>query len=156
MSAADQIRVPTVPVEAVILLADGARQEVCVFLANASPFHEGPETLDEFLNSARPFLPARAADGRAHLIGTHGILTVSVDPKVPMLSRLPGRVVSTIDFVTLHLRDGSRLEGTLLANLPSDLARVSDAFNAEGAFIPIETGGRVSYVQKTYIAWIEF
>ena len=80
MSAADQIRVPTVPVEAVILLADGARQEVCVFLANASPFHEGPETLDEFLNSARPFLPARAADGRAHLIGTHGICLLYTSP----------------------------------------------------------------------------
>ena len=155
MASNEQIRVPTAAVAATVSTSDGTTREVTVFLALASPSHGGPETIDEFLNSPRPFLPVKTSEGKPNLIGAESIRTFTVGADAPMLSRLPGRDLPGIHFVTLCLEDGTMIEGTLIANQPPDQRRVSDAFNAEGRFVPIETGGAVTYVQKSRITRVE-
>ena len=156
MNGSDDIRVPTLPLEVSIALADGRREDVTLFLSSTSPFHEGPETLDEFLEEHRRFIAVRPRDGKSFLLGIDGILYLSAPSSAPILSRLPGRVSSTINLVRVRLEEGDEIEGTLLANLPADLSRVSDAFNQPEAFIPIESGDRVVYVKKSRVTRVEF
>lgn len=152
--ADDDIRVPTVPVEVEFLLTDGARIRGTIHLSSTSPFHDGPETLDEFFNADRRFLPVRGDDGGTILVGRRAILTATVQPSAPLLSRLPGRVPEEIFFLTVHLENGATVEGTLLANLPSASSRLSDAFNRGEQFVPVETSDTVSFVHKDRIARI--
>lgn len=156
MNGSEDIRVPTVAVEVSITLADGRCEEVTVFLSSTSSFHDGPETLDEFLESRRKFFAVKPREGRAYLMGIDGIVSLAASASAPILSRLPGRVSSSINFVRVRVEDGSEIEGTLLANLPPDLSRVSDVFNQPEGFIPIEAGERIVYVRKARVTRVEF
>ena len=151
----DDIRVPTVPVAVEFLLSDGARLAATIHLSSTSPFHDGAETLDEFFNARRLFLPVHSA-GKPVLVGRGAIVTASAPPGAPLVSRLPGRVPGAIYFLRLHLENGEIAEGTLLASLRTESSRVSDAFNQEEEFVPIEGAESVMFVRKDRIAWIEF
>jgi len=151
----DDIRVPTVPVEVGFLLCDGARLSATIHLSSTSPFHDGAETLDEFFNAGRRFLPVHGRDGRPMLVGRGAIVTATAPPSAPLLSRLPGRVPGAIYFVKIYLETGDAVEGTVLASLPSESSRVSDAFNQEEEFVPLEGEESVVFVRKDRIARIE-
>ena len=86
MSDEDEIRVPILPLEVDFTVSDGSRLEGTVFLAPNSPRHDGPETLDEFLNAARSFLPVRSG-GSFLLLGSDSILVAKASPEAPLLSR---------------------------------------------------------------------
>ena len=153
--AGEDIRVPTVPVAVEFLLSDGARLAATIHLSSTSPFHDGAETLDEFFNARRRFLPVHAADGSAVLVGRRAIVTVSAPPSAPLVSRLPGRVPVAIYFLKFHLENGEVAEGTLLASLPPASSRVSDALNQEDEFVPIETADSVVFVRKDRVARVD-
>ena len=152
----DEIRVPTVTVSVEFLLSDGERLAGMIHLSSASRFHEGAETLDEFFNARRPFLPVFRADGKTVLVGRRAIVTVSAPPSSPLVSRLPGRVPGAVHILRVHLENGDVAEGMLLATLPTQSSRVSDALNQEEEFVPIELTESVMFVRKDRIARIEF
>jgi len=152
---ADDVRVPTVPVDVELLLADGATIRATIHLSSASSFHDGSETLDEFFNASRRFLPVRGADGKTQLVGRGTIVSATAPASAPLLSRLPGRVPEAIFFLKLHLETGAVLEGTLLASLPTVMSRVSDAFNQPEEFLPIESADSVAFVRKDRIVRAE-
>ena len=120
-----------------------------------SPFHDGSETLDEFFNAPRLFLPVHGEDGRPALVGRQAIVAAKAPRSAPLISRLPGRVPEAIYFLKLHLETGQILEGTLLASLPSVSSRVSDAFNQSEEFVPIEGAEWVAFARKERITRIE-
>jgi len=151
----DDIRVPTVPVEVDLLMADGAAAHVTIHLSSSSPFHEGSETLDEFFNAPRGFLPVRDPSGRTQLVGRRAIVSATASASAPLLSRLPGRVPEAIFFLKLHLETGAMIEGTLLASLPKATSRISDAFNMPEEFLPIESEDTVAFVRKDRIVRAE-
>lgn len=155
MDDSRDIRIPTHAAQVSIRLAGGETLAGTLFLSRTSSFHEGPETLDEFLNSHRSFFALRGSDGRSCLIGAASVLLVSAGEDAPVLSRLPGRAWSTIEIIRLILVDGSTVEGTLRANLPPDRSRLSDVLNGEDAFVPIESAAGVVYVNKTAIRKLE-
>ncbi len=152
---ADDIRVPTVPVSIEFILSDGATLEATIHLSSMSSFHDGSETLDEFFNAARLFLPVHGAGGKPMLVGRRAIVAAKASPAAPLLSRLPGRVPEVIYFLKLHLETGGVVEGTLLANLPAVHSRVSDAFNQADEFVPIEGADFVAFVCKDRVTRIE-
>jgi len=152
----DDIRVPTVPVLVDFALSDGASLSATIHLSNNSSFHDGSETLDEFFNAERLFLPVHETGGRPMLVGRRAIVAAMAPPEAPLLSRLPGRVPENIYFVKVHLETGGVVEGTLLANLPSEHSRVSDAFNQGEEFVPIEGPDFVALVCKNRVTRIEF
>jgi hypothetical protein len=156
VNGSDDIRVPTLSLEVSIALTDGRREEVTIFLSSASSFHDGPETLDEFLEEGRRFIAVRPREGKSYLLGIEGILYVSAPSSAPILSRLPGRVSSSINFVRVKMEGGEEIEGTLLANLPAEASRVSDAFNQPESFIPVESGECVVYVRKSRVTRVDF
>jgi hypothetical protein len=145
-----------VPVDVEFLLSDGARLTATIHLSSTSPFHDGAETLDEFFNASRRFLPVHAADGRPVFVGRRAIVTAAAPPAAPLVSRLPGRVPGAVYFLRIHLENGAIAEGALLASLPPESSRVSDALNQEEEFLPIESTEAVVFVRKDRIARIEF
>ena len=152
---ADDIRVPTVPVDIDLLLADGTATRVTIHLSSSSPFHDGSETLDEFFNAPRRFIPVHESGGRALLVGRNAIVSATAAASVPLLTRLPGRVPEAIFFLKLHLETGTVVEGTLLANLPPASSRLSDAFNQAEEFLPVESADTVTFVRKDRIVQAE-
>ena len=152
---ADDIRVPTVPVQVDLLLADGGTLGVTIHLSSSSPFHEGSETLDEFFNAPRSFLPVRDSRGLTQLVGRRAIVTATAPASAPLLSRLPGRVPEAIFFLKLHLETGTVIEGTLLTSLPTATSRVSDAFNQAEEFLPVEIADAVAFVRKDRVVRAE-
>jgi hypothetical protein len=154
--ADDDIRVPTVPVEIEFLLSDGASFRATIHLSSLSPFHDGSETLDEFFNAPRLFLPVHGADGKPILIGRRAIVTAKAPSSSPLQSRLPDRVPEAIYFLKVYLETGGVIEGTLMANLPTVSSRVSDAFNQAEEFVPMEGADFVVFVCKDRVTRIQF
>src|SRR6185503_3650333 len=75
--AADPRQVPTLPVSVEVELVTGRTMRATLFLSITSARREGPETLDEFLNTQRRLLPV--ADGeRRELLTREAIVTVRV------------------------------------------------------------------------------
>jgi hypothetical protein len=104
----------THPVDARITLAEGKVEEGTLFLGSRSSSHSGPETLDEFLNHPRSFLPVRSKKtGQSYLLNRESIQRVEVDASAPILFRIDEKVATNVDLVRLELTDGSVLEGTL-------------------------------------------
>jgi hypothetical protein len=150
----EELQVPIAPYEVEFTISDGSRLEGTIFLSLNSPLHDGPETLDEFFNSSRSFLPVRSA-GAFLLLGADSILLAKAPAEAPLLSRLPGRVVANVYLVRLRLDNGIELEGTLSSNLPPELSRASDAFNQPGNFLPIESSEAVYLVRKDRVTRVE-
>ena len=148
-------RIPTIPIVVSVTMGDGRSVEMTFFLAAASPSHEGPETVDEYLNSSRRFVPARYADGRSHLVGLEAVVSVVVPRDAPLLSRLPGWVVTNLDFVKLRLSNGAEVEGMSLASRPPESARLSDIFNEDEPFIAVEGENGVIFVRKSAVSEVE-
>jgi hypothetical protein len=145
----------TQPVDARITLATGKVEEGTLFLSSRSVSRSGPETLDEFLNHPRSFLPLRSAKtGQSYLLNRESIQRVEVDPTAPILFHIDEMVATSVELVRLELTDGSVLEGTVCSARHPDQARLSDYFNDEAVFIPVEVDAGVTYVNKRYIALI--
>jgi len=154
MATEDEIRVPILPLEVDFTVSDGSRLETTIFLAPNSPRHDGPETLDEFLNAARSFLPVRSG-GSFLLLGSDAILVAKASPQAPLLSRLPGHVIANVYVVRVYLENGTCVAGALSSNLPPESSRVSDAFNQAGRFVPIECSDAVYLVRTDRVTRIE-
>ena len=71
---------PTRPVRVTLLLAGSTcdEDEVVLYLAGDAETHTGAETLEEFLNHPRRFVPARSVPaGRNHIVRREAIVMVS-------------------------------------------------------------------------------
>ncbi len=150
-------RLPTHPVDAKLVLSDGREEQVTLFLRPAAPTHSGPESLDEFLNGSRRFLPVKSQDsGQSFLVQRDSIQRVEVDENAPVLSHMSSELATSIDLVRIEMTDALVVEGTLTSFLPPEKNRISDFFNMAETFIPIEVEEGVTYVNKSYvtIVWL--
>ena len=145
----------THPVDAKLVLTTGTTQEVTLFLGSRAELHSGPETLDEFLNSRRNFLPVRSKEeDRSFLINREIIQRIEVDESAPVLFHIEEKLTRKVDLVRLELRDGEILEGTLCSARSPDHPRLSDDFNQDLDFIPLEIGSGVTYVNKQHVVMV--
>jgi len=152
-AAPELYRIPMLPVEAEVLLLGHSRARVTLHLTTQSSRHSGPETVDEFLNSPRRFIPAHErSTGRAMLLNREVLAWVCVGRDAPMERDREAHVAAMMDMVRVELVDGSELEGTLrdVSAAPSD--RLSDVFNHPDQFFPLEAEERVTYVNKRQVA----
>jgi hypothetical protein len=142
----------TQPVDARLVLSTGRVEDVTLFLGSRAESHSGPETLDEFLNRQRRFLPVESREtARRFLVNRSSILRIEVDENAPTQSEIELEMAPSVDLVELELTNGARLEGTVCSVQPPDNARLSDYFNEEPAFVPLQVGSGVTYVNKQYV-----
>lgn len=146
----NDLSVPTVELEAEVLLADGRRLLGKVFLPPGTPRHSGAERPHEWVNDPRSFvafLPQGAAS--AVLLNKHALISLSVaaqsDPSDA--ERGPGHEV----LVSLGTHE---LRGRLHVDLPAHQNRVLDLLNAPEAFLQLAEGDRHHLVRKAAIVHV--
>jgi hypothetical protein len=146
------LRVPTQPVEVTLVLRDGRRETVMFYLSIGARAHGGTETISDFLNEPRPFIPVRLATGDSALFNREAVLYVSAAKDAAGLDRLVG--IPDVDLVRVELDTGDELEGVLVHANPSLRARLSDHFNHHELFFTLEMGDAVLFVNKRRVLTI--
>jgi hypothetical protein len=150
-------RVPTVPVEVEILMEDGRREAVVLYLSTVSETHSGPETLDEFLDKDRSFIGARSKEsGQSFILNRDALVLVEAPASAPARLKREEMVASAIELVRIQLSRGSVVEGTLLMTVPPEQARISDYLNQKESFVAVDAGERILYVNKRHAVSVTF
>jgi len=143
-----ELRVPTLPVQVTLVLVGGRRETVMLYLAAGSPTHDGPESLEEFLNRAGAFLPVRLSSGDSAMIARDALLEVVAARDTAPTS---GAGVPNVDIVRVQLREGSEIEGVVRHVDPDAGSRLSDHFNHLHRFFTVEAGDEIHYVNKHHV-----
>jgi len=132
----------------VVALLGTDPEEHSVYLQQASPRHDGAETMAEYLNSERRFFPMLCA-GVPKMVNRDQILWVR-SPKTLDPEELEVTIIERLTI--LELTDGSRLEGVVPIDRPREQSRISDVLNdATEAFLRIDGEGETYYVNKGFI-----
>lgn len=152
----DAYRVPTNPCEATLVLPGGEREAVTIFLAPHSRLHSGQETVDEFLDSGRDFLPVRGAERGSFLVNRESLLCLEVGPEAPTSHRREETAGGALEIVRVELEGGVEVEGALRMLGPEQSRRVSDLFNETGRFLPLESKSGTVYLNKRRALRVSF
>ena len=151
--AHDPRQVPMLSIDAELQLAGGTSARVTLFLSTRSPRHDGPETLGEFLDAPRRFLPVRTERGNG-LVARDAIVTVRVAKDVE--AGRPDAPPPAIDMVRIALENGAAIDGVLLHPAAGNRARLSDFFNTAPDFFAVEDEGGIVHVSKRRVVSITF
>lgn len=151
----DPYRIPTRQCEATLVLAD-RREEVTIFLSPRSQMHPDGESVDEFLESDRAFVPVRGSEARDQLVNRETILCLEVDTDAPTFLQREESGGGTLEMVRVELEGGAVVEGALRMLGPVQSRRVSDIFNGPQRFLPLEAGSRIIYVNKRRVVRVSF
>jgi hypothetical protein len=146
-----ELRVPTLPVQVTLVLVGGRRETVMLYLAAGSPTHDGPESLEEFLNRAGAFLPVRLSSGDSAMLARDALLSVVAARDAAPTS---GAGIPNVDIVRVQLREGPVIEGVVRHIDPDVSSRLSDHFNHTERFFAIEAGDEIHYVNKHHVLLI--
>lgn len=148
--SADPRQIPTLPVLVDLDLTTGRTAKVTVFLSIHSASREGPETLDEFLNTPRRLLPVAEPDGtKRELVAREAIVAVRVMSEIS--PHAIGDAAPAVDLVKIELTNGKTFDGAVQH---TQGARLSDFFNASPDFFALADGGGVVYVNKRHVVSI--
>jgi hypothetical protein len=144
----DPRQVPTLPVQVELALTSGRGVKVTLFLSITSALHDGPETLDEFLNAPRRLLPAGEGD-KNELVARDAIVTARVASDIA--PRGEGDAAPAVDLVRVELVSGQAIDGAVQHVQGT---RLSDFFNAAPDFFAVEDECGVVFVNKRHVVSI--
>lgn len=141
------VRVPMMEQTVDLALPGSEPEEHVIFLAPASDRHALSETLEEYLQGDRQFLPMSSA-GIPKIVNKEHILWV----RVPSDPRGEPEEHTMIKETILELVDGSRLEGYVRIGAPLIHPRVSDLMNqSEELFIRLDESDAIYYINKMMV-----
>lgn len=126
-------------------------EENLVYLQPYSDRRNGPETMADYLNSARRFFPMLCG-GVPKMVNRDQIVWIRSDKTLD-----PETLESTIieRLTILELTDGSRLEGVVPIDRPREQSRISDVLNdGREAFLRIDGEAETYYVNKRFIRMV--
>jgi hypothetical protein len=145
-----ELRVPTVPVLAEVLCADGRRFQGQIFLPATALRHPGATRAAEWLNDANAFFPFLPAGGEGPvLFNKREVLVMTVDAEADAGDVADG-AGSPARNVAIEA-ENERLDGRLLIQMPENQARVLDYLNLPEMFLTLRAGHRHHLVQKERI-----
>lgn len=141
-------QVPMSEVAVTVAITGAEPEEHFVYLHPHSEWRAGAETMADYLNSPRRFFPM-VLHGVARMINRDQIMWVRYEK----LADLTERETTMIEKLTiLELTDGTRIEGSIPIDRPSEQSRVSDVLNdPREMFVRIDDEGETYYVNKTFI-----
>jgi hypothetical protein len=149
----ESLRVPKQAI-AVRVVMRGAR-EWCgeIFLSFYSPFHEGAQSLSEFLNEPLPFFPIRFSSGEVRLVGKGEVISIVV-PIETLILHGAGVQFALLQRAEIHLVNGTVLEGDVnLSEATIPGPRLIDVLNNTSAFISLKTGADFHAINKDAVRW---
>lgn len=155
LSFASEYRVQKRRVEATLTLTTGQSVRGHFFLGETSMSGEGPERVDDLLNSAHGFFPfERLDDGPPRIVlynASHvGLVRLGGD----QAREVPGYEVARVRHVSLLLSTGVQVAGSIHVYLPPGNDRVSDWAREPGVFRYLETSGGTWLVNIHHVAEI--
>ena len=146
--SSDPRQVPTLPVLVEVDLITGRTVCGTLFLSITSAVREGPETLDEFLNTARRLLPILEGE-RHELVSRAAIVSVRLTSDIAPSAA--AAVAPAVDLVRVELASGKSVDGAVRHEQG---ARLSDFFNSSPDFFAVEDGRGLVFVNKRHVVSI--
>jgi hypothetical protein len=139
------MRLPVDDVYATLVLHDGDRSEVILFV---SP----DEDIEHVLGAREPFLPV-VRNGTIALVARGAIAAVGI-PSVTVLP-IDGDLPVERQGASVRLRSGVTLDGELRWTAPAGAQRTADYLNADEPIVKVHAGDTTYYVVKSQIAVVE-
>lgn len=145
----DDLRVPTVQVQAEIRCADGTVLHGIVYLPVLSAMQTGPMLPLEWINGPLSFFPFRSAsDGRGLLVNKRQVLSLTFaappDGEPDEDAALVRRVVVEAGC--------ERFEGEVVIDMPETQRRLVDHVNRPDAFLLVRAGRTQHLIRKDLIS----
>jgi hypothetical protein len=141
-------QVPMIEVSVTVAVDGAEPEEHFLYLAPYSDRRDGPESLADYLNGRRHFLPMVAA-GVPKMINRGQICWVRCG-KLPVVYDPAMTIVEKPAIV--ELSDGTRIEGLLPIDRPSEYSRISDVLNDTAeAFVRVDEEDETCFVNKLFI-----
>ena len=144
-----ELRVPTVALEAEVVCADGRAFRGRIFVPPASPHHDGPMRVTEWMNDDRtPFFPLKPEDGDSFIVNKDEVVLLSVDA----VGEEPGAAAETAPrrAVVVECRDRT-VKGTVAIDMPPGQQRLLDHLNRGEPFLIVEDADRRHLIRKARI-----
>lgn len=138
------LRVPVDHIEVTLVMHDGQRVEVVLFVPPG-------EELGEFLATGAAFLPT-TRDGHPFFIARAAIAGVGIQP--PHLPQLDEELPMEQQHARVTLRSGATIDGTLQWVGLDGRRRTSDGLNAEGDYLVVVSDAMTFLVKKTHVATV--
>lgn len=136
--------------EAEVLLAGGVVVRGDVHTQALSPHHEGPESVEEFLNRDQPFFALTQADGGVLFVAKAQAAVVSCAPEGDPMD--PARAsAAKLLRLEVTLRDGTEIAGSTSVELPPTRARAIDFLNLPEPFFTLWDEVRTRHVNRAWI-----
>ena len=136
-----------VPVQLALFESEPA--EFIIFLNPYSERRDGTETVDDYLNARRLFLPMMR-EGAPKIVNRDQIVWLSIRDYIDLAEVFENTAEQKLTI--LELVDGSRLEGMLDVDRPTDRSRISDVLNdPHEAFVRLNEERTTYFVNKQYI-----
>ena len=139
------MRLPVDHVTASLILHDGDRSEVVIFV---SP----DEDIARILGAREPFLPMVRA-GKVALVARAAIAALGL-PTVPTIPQDDDLPLET-QLASIRLRSGHVIEGELRWTGAAGSQRTADFLNSDERYIKVHAGNTTHYVVKHHIALVE-
>ncbi|MCP4218812.1 MAG: hypothetical protein GY765_29540 [bacterium] len=138
----------------VLMLVEGDKQqpdEYIVYLNEFSRYRKGPETLFEFLNTDRWFIPAKnKKSGKYVILNTNEIYYLvkleSIEPLDPGADEKP---------ITIHLENGITMDVEHFKPQPDSQSRLVDYLNEKNQFIVFHYEGKKIFLNKNKITRVK-
>jgi hypothetical protein len=139
------MRLPVDHVTATLILHDGDRSDVVIFV---SP----DEDIARVLAAREPFLPM-VRSGKVALIARTAIAALGL-PAMPTISQ-EGDLPLDKQTATVRLRSGQLIDGELRWTGAASARRTADHLNSDEPYIQVFSGNTTWYVVKHHVALVE-
>ncbi|CAN5356516.1 hypothetical protein BH09MYX1_BH09MYX1_36920 [soil metagenome] len=147
--------VPTRGVAVELTLSSGEVLSMMVHLGESTRCHDGEETLCDFLETEREFLPAHDDNDELRLIRRDALVMVRPKLNVPEKIRHDSGGIAAVDLVRVELAKGfPRVVGVLDIEPDHKDARLSDLVNGRERFFVMQDEGGVVFVHKLHVLTI--
>ena len=125
---------------------DKELERITLFISEYSPFHSGPETIEELLNHGPSFIPVKFSDGIIRILNRDKILYVKeIDPVNKQ----------TEQELKFHFVGGSTLTAAIFEPLPERYGRTLDFLNSGRTFLAVSQNSYRLYINKKNIIKVE-
>jgi hypothetical protein len=148
----EELRVPKRRVLVEVLLPDGARRRMALFLAGAAATHAGPETPADLLNGAEEFVPALDEDaGSMAFLNRRQVSAVRI-PGAAAAGEADALTLPTEHEVEIELAGGATLRGLVSYVRPPARSRLVDFLNEPEPFFALLEPDATALVNKHQVA----
>jgi hypothetical protein len=137
------MRIPVDHVPATLILHDGTRLEIVMFVPPG-------EQVGDQLCSGAPFMPIRC-EGKIRLVARDIVACITVGGSAVANADLPEETQR----VAVRLRSGTTVEGELRWTAAIGKSRTADHLNEAAPHITVYGAGTITHIAKRHLAWLE-